>query len=110
MDDLQRRIGMRAREARTALGLTQAEIAEEVGLATEVYGRLERGGMLPSVPTLVKLAAVLRVSPGDLLAAHGRAQAKRRSVPELQRLVRMLEKADRRVLKRVLVVVKAMVD
>ncbi len=44
-----------------ALGLTQSEVAEGVPLASEVYGRLERGGMLPSVPILMRLAAVLSV-------------------------------------------------
>ena len=67
--ELAKAIGRRARAARTALGLTQAEVAERVPLAAEVYGRLERGGMLPSVPTLMRLASVLSVEPSALVGA-----------------------------------------
>jgi transcriptional regulator with XRE-family HTH domain len=48
-------------------------VAERVGLATEVYGRLERGGMLPSVPTLKKLCEILRI-PSDVLLGLTPAQ------------------------------------
>lgn len=60
-----------ARRARVARGLTQADIAERVGIATEVYGRLERGKMLPSVATLQRLSVVLRVSADSLLGLDG---------------------------------------
>ena len=65
--ELARALGEAARSARTRLGLTQADVAERVGIATEVYGRIERGGMLPSVETLRKLCAVLRVPADELL-------------------------------------------
>ncbi len=67
--DLAKTIGRRAREARATLKLTQAEVAERVDLAAEVYGRLERGGMLPSVPTLMRLTSVLGVEPSALVGS-----------------------------------------
>ena len=60
-------IGEGCRVARRELRLTQETVSERVGLVTEVYGRLERGHMMPSVPTLVKVSRVLGVSPGVLL-------------------------------------------
>jgi transcriptional regulator with XRE-family HTH domain len=60
-------IGAVAREARTRAGITQEEAAERVGLATEVYGRLERGNMLPSLPTLVRLCRALAIDANPLL-------------------------------------------
>ncbi len=48
-------------------GLTQVELAESIGTATEVYGRLERGKMLPSVPTLFRLCVALRSGPHELM-------------------------------------------
>ncbi|HEX5750381.1 MAG TPA: helix-turn-helix domain-containing protein [Archangium sp.] len=66
-------IGTAARAARVQANLTQEDVAERVGLATEVYGRLERGGMLPSVPTLKKLCEVLRI-PSDVLLGLTPAQ------------------------------------
>ena len=109
MDDLARRIGKNARAARKAAGMTQADVAEEVGLATEVYGRIERGGMLPSVPTLVRVAKVLRVTANDLVGTQRMTPASKKSpAPELRRLVRLLERSDRRALRRILLVVRAM--
>jgi len=64
---LARQIGAVAREARTRAGITQEEAAERVGIATEVYGRMERGNMLPSLPTLVKLCRALGIDANPLL-------------------------------------------
>jgi len=66
-EELATRIGSAAREARTQLGLTQAEVAEKLGLAHMVYSRLERGKMLPSVQTLLRMCSVLRISSDELL-------------------------------------------
>ncbi|ADO75529.1 helix-turn-helix domain-containing protein [Stigmatella aurantiaca] len=60
-------IGAAVRAARQRLDLTQADVAERVGIATEVYGRLERGHMLPSVKTLRRLCLVLNCSSDVLL-------------------------------------------
>lgn len=64
---LARQIGAVAREARTRAGITQEEAAERVGIATEVYGRMERGNMLPSLSTLVKLCRALGIDANPLL-------------------------------------------
>jgi transcriptional regulator with XRE-family HTH domain len=60
-------IGAAARAARQRLDLTQADVAERIDVATEVYGRLERGGMLPSVQTLLRLCHELNISADELL-------------------------------------------
>lgn len=64
---LARRIGQAARNARRAAGKTQQEIADEAGVSVEFYSRIERGGTLPSVPTLVRLADVLDLGTDMLL-------------------------------------------
>ena len=66
-DLLQKRIGEVARAAREGLGLTQAQVARKAGIAPGVYGRIERGGMMPSVPTLRQIAVALGVPPDALL-------------------------------------------
>lgn len=63
-------LGDAAREARRKAGLTQADVAERIGVATEVYGRLERGRLMPSVPTLRRLCLALHL-PADALLALG---------------------------------------
>ena len=61
-------LGEVLREARLKAELTQADVAERVGVVTEVYGRMERGNLTPSVLNLRKLCMVLRV---DASAALG---------------------------------------
>lgn len=61
-------LGQVCRDARARLRLTQQEVAERVGIATEVYGRMERGNCLPSLPTFRRICVVLEVSADELLA------------------------------------------
>jgi transcriptional regulator with XRE-family HTH domain len=71
-DLLQKRLGEAARTARDALGLTQAQVADAARMSPAVYGRIERGGMMPSVPALRRLAVALGVSPAVLLDMSAR--------------------------------------
>jgi len=64
---LQKCIGAAARRARDGLGLTQGDVAKRAGIAAQVYGRIERGGMMPSVFTLRAISAALGIEPGELL-------------------------------------------
>jgi transcriptional regulator with XRE-family HTH domain len=67
-------MGAYIRERRQRLGLSQEELAERVGGAYSQsdISRLERGHIgLPRLGTIVRLAASLEVSVGDLLIAAG---------------------------------------
>ena len=69
MDEkLQRHLGETARATRLRLGLTQAEVAQQVRLKPAVYGRVERGKMTPSVPSLRRICTVLGLSSDLLLS------------------------------------------
>lgn len=52
------------------LELTQEQVASSVGFVPTVYGRIERGDMLPSVPKLRELCLLLGVSADDLLSLY----------------------------------------
>jgi transcriptional regulator with XRE-family HTH domain len=96
------RLGDAARKARLQARMTQADVAERIGVATEVYGRLERGMMLPSVPTLRKLCATLRVDANELLALDAgedprwmeEVASEDEDSPRLRRLLRILRRMD----------------
>lgn len=60
-------LGAVARTARMRAGLTQEDVAERIGMASEVYGRMERGQMLPRVENLRRLCLVLNVPPHEFL-------------------------------------------
>jgi transcriptional regulator with XRE-family HTH domain len=93
-------VGAAARAARLRAGLTQTDVAERVGIASEVYGRMERGKMLPSVPTLFRLCLALQISAdvalGLLTAAAAEAAVweedspDKDHLPEMRRLLRTL--------------------
>ena len=108
-------VGTAARAARVRLGLTQADVAERVGIAMEVYSRMERGKVLPSVTTLRRLCQVLRIGADTLLGLEvealdapmeeGAAAAPGEDPPRLRRLVRALRALDAVQLKAVAQVV-----
>lgn len=93
-------IGNAARKARVALGMTQEDAAEAIGVTVEFYSRIERGTALPSLKTLVRMAIAFRVSTDKLLGLTEDAQARKlleelastRPIdpPELRRLFRKL--------------------
>jgi DNA-binding XRE family transcriptional regulator len=62
--------GLRA--ARLRAGLTQAQAAEAASLSPEVYGRMERGKLLPSLPTLTVLCAAFRSSLDEVMGLPSR--------------------------------------
>ncbi|CAM4301653.1 helix-turn-helix transcriptional regulator [Corallococcus soli] len=108
--------GAAARDARMRLGLTQADVAERVGIAMEVYSRMERGRMLPRAQNLRRLCDVLAVSADVLLGVGrgampvlSRAPWREEEPAELRRLMRTLRELDPRRLKAVSRVVNAMV-
>jgi DNA-binding XRE family transcriptional regulator len=85
--------------------MTQAEAAEGIGIAPEVYGRMERGGVLPSVPTLLRLCLIFGSGPHELMgfAEVGPGQSAPgantmppglNDTPEKRRLLRRLARLD----------------
>lgn len=103
-------VGAAAREARERLGLTQADVADRVGIAMEVYSRMERGKVLPSATTLRRLCGVLRIRADTLLGLDGPealdaeppgGTGREEDPPVLRRLVRALRALDAEQLKAV---------
>jgi transcriptional regulator with XRE-family HTH domain len=66
MSDLAKQLGKRIHLFRKQNGLTQAALADRVKISNEFMSGIERGAKLPSLSTLEKLAAALRVNLKDL--------------------------------------------
>ncbi|MCP3139841.1 helix-turn-helix transcriptional regulator [Pyxidicoccus xibeiensis] len=118
---LKKTLGKNAQAARMRQELTQADVAERVDLATEVYGRIERGRAFPSIPTFWRLCHVLHESADRMLGlpagtmppapwqAAEPAAPYAEHPPELRRLIRTLQgfEADEwRALRKFLVTLK----
>jgi hypothetical protein len=80
-------------------------VAEGIGNASEVYGRMERGGVLPSVPTLLRLCLILgsgphelmgfsEVEPGQSIPRASTVPPSLSDTPEKRRLLRRLARLD----------------
>ena len=93
-------LGAAVRAARVHSGLTQEDVAERIGMASEVYGRMERGQMLPRVENLRRLCLVLNVSPHELLGLESMSEG-REDMPREEARPRADDSADlRRLLRR----------
>jgi transcriptional regulator with XRE-family HTH domain len=66
---LAKRLGARVRSRRSELQLPQSDLAEKIDTSVEYVSMLERGTRLPSLPTLIALAAALETSIDNLLGS-----------------------------------------
>lgn len=61
-------LGSRLRERRESLELSQEDVAHMSAMHVSNYGKIERGLSNPSLHTLLRIASVLEVDPGVLIA------------------------------------------
>ena len=80
MNDMKRNIGLRIKHLRTVRGLTQATLAEAVGISTEAISNIERGVNFPSFENLAKIAEVLKCALVDIF--DGVEKPRNRAVAE----------------------------
>ncbi len=66
-DDITKAFGVRLREARTALDLSQEALAERAGVHRTYVGTIERGQQNVALRNIVRLARALNTTPSDLL-------------------------------------------
>jgi len=66
-------LGVRLRRRRRQLSLNQEAVAHLAGLNVSNYARIDRGLGNPTFHTLIRLATVLRMEPGDLMTGFNSA-------------------------------------
>ena len=81
------RIGRNIAQARKAVRRTQADVAEKLGIDTGSLSRMERGIIMPSIPTLDKIADELGVALWQLIGS-----ASSSSVVMAENIIAQLEK------------------
>lgn len=60
-------VGAELKDARLALRMTQAEVAEKVDADTNYYAKIERGEVVPSLTLLIAVADELNIDYPTLL-------------------------------------------
>jgi transcriptional regulator with XRE-family HTH domain len=96
---VRRGIGARIRAARRHLGLTQAALAEGIGLSPNFIAHIERGSRNPSLKTLADLSAFLEVPLAGFFKTEALPARLARERPLVRRIGRLLDQAPRRVLR-----------
>ena len=76
MDKITKHVAAALRSARVAKGLTQEDLAERLGMATESISHIERAVTAPSLKTIAAAAEVLDVSLLDLFNGYDKQPAK----------------------------------
>ena len=66
-------LGVRLRRRRRQLALNQEAVAHLAGLNVSNYARIDRGLGNPTFHTLIRLATVLGLEPGDLITGFNSA-------------------------------------
>ncbi|WP_158633079.1 helix-turn-helix domain-containing protein [Amycolatopsis sp. WAC 01376] len=79
-------IGTHINAKRTKAGLTFAQLGEKSGVAASTILRIESGGKLPTLPTLLSLDGVLNLELPQLLADLGAHAG--RDLPEFEEYLR----------------------
>lgn len=69
MDDM-KKLGQRIRERRQELNLSQPQLAEYAGLSAGHIARIERGEIVPTLPTVQELERVLEIPLLSLLSVY----------------------------------------
>lgn len=72
--------GLMVRRLRVQRGLKIQQVANAIGRHPTYLGVIERGGNLPGIKTLIQLAAVFGIDPGEFLReiVQNREQFKRK--------------------------------
>lgn len=85
-----KQIGVAVRELRKAKGMNQASLAEVTGRSTDAISQIELGKRLPSLETLLSLAAALGVPAYALLPDKAPEEAKAKRLDRVREVTALL--------------------
>ncbi|KMK51954.1 DNA-binding protein [[Actinobacillus] muris] len=88
-EQLLQTIGRAISKYRQAVGITQAQLAEILGISNDAVSRMERGKTVPSVLRLLELSEIFRCELADLLT-----ETSNRSVDQARKLEALFADLD----------------
>jgi len=93
--DFYQQLGRQIAQKRKALGLTQTDLAQALGVAQQTMAHYEGGTARIAVATLPTVARVLGVSIEDLIGENRHPPGKRGPAPKLQQQLEQLSRLPR---------------
>lgn len=98
-------VGNAIAKQRKARKMTQAQLAEKIGLSNDAISRLERGKIVPSVLRLFELAEIFDCDVADLLS-----DASIRAPDQARQLTQMMARLNHQQRSSLLEIVGKMID
>ncbi|MDP2383709.1 MAG: helix-turn-helix transcriptional regulator [Nitrospirota bacterium] len=90
--DIKRAVGKRIKIVRQRNGLTQDQLAEQVGLSPKYISGIERGVENPTMDILIRLAKVLGVEPYDLFLFGESEESEKALRKGIEKMVREVDR------------------
>lgn len=81
----------RLRLARTNKGITQKQLAEDIGVSQQYYNQFEKNKGEPNLETLAKLATILEVNSDYLIGLTDVVETRKKAEHEFERRLKALE-------------------
>ena len=94
MADLRKRFGRLVAAHRRRLGWTQLELAEAANLSPTMIGRIEGGSTGARFPSIERIAAALKIDPGELFLAGAARGPVKPALCEIEARLAGLNDAD----------------
>ena len=86
--DIKRAVGKRIKIVRQRNGLTQDQLAEQVGLSPKYISGIERGVENPTMDILIRVAKMLGVEPYDLFLLGESEESEKALRKGIEKMVR----------------------
>lgn len=102
---IMRTIGQAISKYRQAVGLTQAQLAEMLGIGNDAVSRMERGTTVPTVLRLFELAEIFKCEVADLIS-----EGSTRSIDQARSLEKLLLQLNECERTELLLLVEKMID
>ena len=105
MDGLLKTFGQTIKVARQAAGLTQEELAEQVGITTRYIMAIENENKQPSMKVLIKIIRALKISADTIFFPEIQHSDKKK-----EHIIHMIHLCDERDLQVAEATIKALLD
>lgn len=96
---IEERLGKAIAAQRLARGLSQAQLAEEIGVDKDTVSRFERAAVLPPMARLIQLADVFEMPLEDLI--RGTSSSVADTAPEIARMLAKLDDDGRQFVRHI---------
>jgi transcriptional regulator with XRE-family HTH domain len=118
MNDFIRLVGAKVKKLRKAQGLSQEKLGKKAGFDYRYIGFIEQARVNPTLKTLGKVAAALKLTVPELFPSNKEIETNKKGVPAkvlerekiMAKIMKDLNKADNKKLKNLARVIKISVE